>query len=80
MKEAEFLQQLNEVFELDAGTINPDDYFRNLPDWDSMTFLGLIAMVDEYTGVTLDPDDVLECQSARDLFCMVERKQMQNAA
>lgn len=80
MKEVEFFQELDEVFELDAGTIQPGDVFRDLPDWDSMTFLGLIAMVDEKTGVTLDPGDVLDCKSAHDLFCLVEQRQQKNAA
>ena len=80
MQEKDFFQQLDEVFELDAGSIQPDVAIRELPEWDSMTFLGLIATVDEQTGVTLEPEDVLEITTARDLFNLVQQKQQQRAA
>jgi acyl carrier protein len=63
-----FCSQLDELFELDAGTIQPATQLQQVDGWSSLTFMGLIALVDEEYGVTLAPNAVLECGAISELF------------
>jgi len=80
MQETEFLSLLDEVFDVDPGTILLDHDVKELPTWDSMTFLGLIATIDERYNVTLEPDDVLTCSTAQELFHTVLQMRKNKAA
>lgn len=64
----QFLAKLDELFELPKGTISTATNLQELPNWGSLTFLGLIAMVDEELGVTLSPATVLKCREVGDLL------------
>ena len=55
MNREEFFEQLHLVFETDPGTIHEELPLEDIPGWDSLTFLGLIAMVDERYGLCLAP-------------------------
>jgi acyl carrier protein len=66
-----FLQLLDELFEFESGTIQADQALQEIPGWNSLTFVGLIAMVDEECGVTLAPGAVLKCRTVGDVFALV---------
>jgi acyl carrier protein len=70
MEQQSFLRLLDELFELDQGTITPSDVLQDIPGWSSLTFVGLIAMVDEECGVTLAPAAVLKCRTVCDLYAL----------
>lgn len=74
MPKTQFLHLLDEIFELDAGTISGGDVLQDIPGWSSLTFVGLIAMVDEECGVTLAPNDVLACRTVDDLIGLLGGK------
>ncbi|MBX3436698.1 MAG: acyl carrier protein [Planctomycetaceae bacterium] len=63
-----FLVALDELFELDRGTITSADAIRDIPGWSSLTFMGLIALVDDELDITLTPDTVLACRTVGDLL------------
>ncbi len=63
-----FLAELDELFELDPDTITPADVLRDLPGWSSLTFMGLIALIDEECGLTFSPDTILGCETIADLL------------
>ena len=71
MPEKEFLELLDELFEQPPGTTRAVDSLTNHPAWSSLTFVGLIAMVDEECGVTLAPDDVRQCETIGDLVTLL---------
>ncbi|MDC0935319.1 acyl carrier protein [Pirellulales bacterium] len=62
------LQSLDELFELDPGSVREDSVIADIPGWDSLTFVGLIALVDEEYGVTLSPSVVLGAGCVSDLM------------
>lgn len=74
MNLAKFCAELDNLFELDAGAIKPTDSLQQIPGWDSLTFMGLIAMVDEEYGVTLRPSAVLNAASVADLANLIGGK------
>lgn len=67
-----FCRQLDELFELDEGTIQPTDCLQQIPGWTSLTFMSLIALVDEEYEVTLKPTAVLKATSVAELASLVE--------
>jgi acyl carrier protein len=71
MNREEFLEELHVLFEADAGTICGDERLEDIPGWDSLIFLGLIAMVDERFGVCLSPKQVLQCPTVNDFIHVV---------
>lgn len=75
MNKSKFLAALHELFEADAGTIQDDSVLQQIPGWNSLTFIGLIAMIDEEFGVTVAPASILNCKTVADLMAAVEAEQ-----
>jgi len=71
MRKNDFLQLMDELFELDEGTIQGSHELQQVPGWSSLTFIGLIAMVDEECEVTLSPKSILACQTVDDLIALL---------
>ena len=63
-----FLAALHELFDVTAGTIHKDSVLQDIPGWSSMTFIGLIAMLDEEFGVRVAPGIILRCHTVEDLM------------
>jgi hypothetical protein len=62
-----FLKLLDELFEQDPGTMKASDSILDHERWCSLTFMGLIALVDSEYGFTLDPSIVLSSRTATDV-------------
>ncbi len=60
MQRKEFLQLLEELLELDDNTLTGGEKLLDLPNWSSLTLIGLIAMVDEEFSIILSPNAILE--------------------
>jgi acyl carrier protein len=69
-----FLAMLNDLFELAPGEIDDHTTLQQIPGWDSLTFLGLIARIDEEYGVAMAPDAVTASTTVAELRTLVERK------
>ncbi len=63
-----FMTALHELFELDAGSISPSAVLQNIDGWNSLTFIGLIAMIDDEFGATLPPTTILKCRTVAELI------------
>jgi len=72
MTEQEFLQNMDELFEVPAGTLKIPDKFRDLDNWDSLKLLTLIALLDEKYGVTLDLERFTSSKTLADIFAIIE--------
>jgi len=71
MENSKFLELLDELFELDVGTITEDSVLKETPGWSSLTFVGLIAMIDEECGVALPPNAILSSRTAGELLVRI---------
>ncbi len=67
MTKAEFYSELEGLLELKAGTIQGTETLRDLPGWDSMAVLSVIAMADEKLGEVIAPNALAECKTVNDL-------------
>jgi acyl carrier protein len=71
MDSGRFLRALDEVFELRAGTTQMNDNLEDISDLSSLTFVILIAAMDEQFGVTVSPEDLQDCRTVADLAELV---------
>jgi acyl carrier protein len=58
----------------DASLITEKTIFRDLEEWDSLTALSLIAMVDEEYSLKLTGDDIKNSTTIKDLFELLNLK------
>ena len=64
MAQPNFCELLDELFELDPGTTNGSTVLKEIPSWSSLTFVGLIAMIDEEYGIALSPGVIMSSETA----------------
>ena len=75
MEVTAFLQNFADMLDdTDASLITETTIFRDLDEWDSLTALSLIAMVDEEYSLKLTGDDIKTSITIKDLFDKVNLK------
>ena len=55
--EAKFIELFKETLEIEDREINKSDKFREYPEWDSLAFLSVIAMIDEEYDIVIEGND-----------------------
>jgi acyl carrier protein len=68
---AGFRRILEEVMDLEGGTLRGDEELANLELWDSVARIGFIATADEVYGATIPPKRIAECRTVEDLAGLV---------
>jgi acyl carrier protein len=70
-----FLQNFADMLDdTDAALIKAETIFRDLDEWDSLTALSLIAMVDEEYSLKLTGDDIKNASTINDIFETIKSK------
>ncbi|MGC6424531.1 MAG: acyl carrier protein [Lentimonas sp.] len=70
-----FIEEFEEAVEdVDAGTLSGDTNYRQLEQWDSLSVLTVIAMVDAEYGVRLKADDFKKSDTLAGLYELVQGK------
>lgn len=64
---------LREALEMENDPIDTGDRFREYANWDSLSQLTLIALLDEHFGVSIPAQTFRELNSVQDLLDYVER-------
>ena len=71
----EFLVNFYEILEdTEKHQIKENSEFKNLDDWDSMTALMLIAMVDEKYEEQINAKDIEETTTLEELYLRIQSK------
>lgn len=73
MSEKEKLGLLEELFEKEEGSLTPDTLLEDIEEYDSMTKLSLIVMVDDEFGVKLDGNTIRGFKTVGDILLKMER-------
>ena len=69
----DFVNNMAEQFyDTDASEFTPDTEFKALEEWESLTALTVIAMIDQKYGVTVSGKDIREAATIEDLFKRVQ--------
>ena len=63
-----FVELLKEVFEMEDQEINMEDTFRDYDEWDSLTHLSLIAMLDDEYDLQIEETAFKKIKTVQDLF------------
>lgn len=70
-----FIESFKEILDNpDDVTISSSTLFKDLEDWDSLTNLSLMVMVDSDFNVKLNADEIKNCNTISDLFNTIRSK------
>ena len=72
MTNAEKIALLEEVMEMEEGTLQQDDVLEEYDEWDSVTILGIISLIDEEFGKTVTGKEVRDIKTVSGLLDMME--------
>lgn len=72
--EKQFLQQLKDVLEVEDRELELTDKFRDYPEWSSLAFLSVIAMIDEEYDVIIEGKEFKTLETVGDIAGAIEAK------
>ena len=64
----EKLALLEDMFEMDEGTLDPAMELEDIEEWDSMAKLSLIVLMDDECGKTLKSEDIKKFKTIQDIL------------
>lgn len=69
---AEKLRTLEELFDVEEGTINEETVLEEMDQWDSMAVISLIAMYDEKFNKVVTPKTIKEFNTISDIISYMD--------
>jgi acyl carrier protein len=73
MTQREAVEWIAKVFEVSSEQLTPDTLRDDIPAWDSLGVLTLMASLDSDFGIVLTDDDVQSVKSVRDILEIMRR-------
>lgn len=75
MDTKKFIENFADAIELDEFDIlDSDTKFRELPEWDSLSYLSVIAMMDEEYNTQIESSDFKKLETINDIINFIEKK------
>lgn len=71
MSEKEKLLKLEEIMEVEEGTLKLTDKLNDFDEWDSIAILSFIAMMDSDYGKIVKGSEVKELETVQDVIAMM---------
>lgn len=72
--EKKFIDNLKDALEIEDRKLLMTDNFREYPEWDSLAFLSVIAMLDEEYGVQIESAEFKNLKTVGDIYAAVNKK------
>lgn len=72
MSKKEKIELLEEIMDLDPGTLKEDDELKNYDEWDSLTALSLISEIDERFGKKISGEQIKGFKTVSDAISIME--------
>lgn len=72
MNEQEKIELIEETIEVDEGTLSPETELDGIEEYDSMSKLSLIVMMDDEFGVKLDSDTIRGFVTVADILALMK--------
>lgn len=70
-----FIEKFAEAIELeDSSVLSGDTVFRTLPEWDSLSYLSVIAMMDEEYDIQIENVDFKQLLTIEDLVNYISNR------
>lgn len=70
---AQFISSLEQILEIEAGSLSSTDELSSIPEFDSMGRLSVILMCDSLFGFVLSISEMDTCVTVSDFHLLVER-------
>lgn len=71
----EFINKFIGCFDgIEPGKVLAETQFRDLPEWDSLTALTLLAMIDSDYDVTISATELRNCSKVFEIFYLIKAK------
>ncbi len=71
----DFVKRFADEFEdMEEGAISADTVFTELDGWNSLSTLGIIAMVKMEFNLNITADEIRACDTVKDLFDFIQEK------
>jgi acyl carrier protein len=68
MQKDDLLLKLDELFELEPGTLNGSEPLESIENWDSIKVLEFMALLDDnFEGIEISPKQIAACKTVGDL-------------
>ena len=68
----ELINLIKDIFEdIDTSNFNLETEFKNNDEWDSMTALSLITVIDQEFGISISGENIKELNSIKDLVTFI---------
>ena len=80
MDRTDFLRQMSELFDVEAGSLELSSVIEDTPGWSSLTFLGLISVIDETYQTTIKPRQLMQCPTFGELYEFLESRHVSSLA
>jgi acyl carrier protein len=74
MKKQDFYYLIDDIVEVEPGTVNGATRLNDLEAWDSLSVLQFVVSVDKFFGVTLSAGQVAPCRIVDDLVALLDGK------
>jgi acyl carrier protein len=68
----DFILKLTEVFEV--SSVKMTDEITSFENWDSLTSLSLIALIDEEFGISITANELIEAKTIDGLIKLIQTK------
>ncbi|MCK9226067.1 MAG: phosphopantetheine-binding protein [Candidatus Muirbacterium halophilum] len=72
MTEKEKIELLEEMLELDEGTLSPETVLADLDEWDSIAAISFIALVDDEFGKAVTGADIRGFTTVADALAVMK--------
>lgn len=70
----ELLDLFCEGLEIEPGQLTLDTKIRDIPEWTSIGWLAIMALVDERLGVQIEPKNIREFKTVKDLVQYIKSR------
>lgn len=71
----DLIEKLEAEFdEIKPGSLKENTSFKDLEEWSSMQALVVIALVDEHYEVALSGEDLMQCETVKDIYNKIIEK------
>jgi acyl carrier protein len=72
MKKSDFFEEIKEILEIDENfEVNEDTILSELEEYDSLSIMSIVALVDEKFNATLTGEQLFDVDSVRSLIKII---------
>lgn len=68
MSEEKIIEMLEDIMEVDEGTLKMDTILADIEEWDSLSKLSLMALAKKEFSKTLSAENIREMETVADIY------------